>query len=492
MRRISLGLVILSFAAGAQSEIARVEPRAQVGAVDTAPGAFSCDLTFDLSACREVSTAYAQLIVPMQIKGAGYTMLRLFAVDAAGAERLVAATCPNAGHKAAFFDMTNVLNTQLPARRLDLRIEQAVGSEIALSLIENRPVSLRISAEAYPRCGLSESLSPIWASARMVNETILPVSTNGAPAEGHLLFTPSGSVTVRSYALDTTYQEGADYVVDGCTIRLLPGSSIPFATRDQLYPDSADAAPGTMKSCKGGYVAYTEGSYWNDHQIAVSYDHLDSWGGPVPFDGKGTLAATKTKLKSGKPIKIALLGDSISAGASASKSHPPYIPGWGELLIHGLRDRFQSDITFVNPSRGGATSGWGKKVTPDFIVPEKPDLFIIAFGMNDANATSVESYLASIKTIMGMVSAENPDTEFILVASMMRNENWRPLTPMNGYLAALKTLESEHVAVADVWSVSETILKTKRFGDISGNHINHPNDFMVRIYAQVTGALLGP
>jgi hypothetical protein len=54
----------------------------------------------------------------------------------------------------------------------------------------------------------------------------------------------------------------------------------------------------------------------------------------------------------------------------------------------------------------------------------------------------------------------------------------------------LKTFESEHVAVADVWSVSEHILKTKRYCDISGNHINHPNDFMVRVYAQVAGALL--
>jgi lysophospholipase L1-like esterase len=491
MRRIFSGLVILSFALGAQSEIARVEPRAQVGAVETAPGAFSCDLTFDLSACKEAGSAYAQLIVPMQIEGAGYTMLRLFATNDAGAERLVAATCPNAGHKAAFFDVTDLISTQLPARHLDLRIKQAAGSEIELSLIENRPVSLRISAEAQPRCGLSDSLSPVWASARMVNETILPVSTNGAPAEGQLLFAPKGSVTVRNYALDKTYQEGADYVVDGRTIRLLPGSSIPFATRDQLYPDSADAAPGTMESCKGGYVAYTEGSYWNDHQIAVSYDHRDSWGGPVPFDGTGTLAATNTKLKNGKPIKIALLGDSISAGASASKSHPPYIPGWGELLIRGLGNRFQSEITFVNPSRGGATAGWGKKVTPDFIVPEKPDLFIIAFGMNDANGTPVKSYVASIKTIMGMVSAENPDTEFILVASMPRNEDWRSLTPMNGYLAALKELESEQVAVADVWSIGEYILKAKRYCDVSGNHVNHPNDFMVRVYAQVTGALLG-
>jgi len=61
---------------------------------------------------------------------------------------------------------------------------------------------------------------------------------------------------------------------------------------------------------------------------------------------------------------------------------------------------------------------------------------------------------------------------------------------MAGYLAALKTLESKQIAVADVWSVASHILKTKRYCDVSGNHVNHPNDFMVRVYAQVTDALL--
>jgi hypothetical protein len=62
---------------------------------------------------------------------------------------------------------------------------------------------------------------------------------------------------------------------------------------------------------------------------------------------------------------------------------------------------------------------------------------------------------------------------------------------MNGYLAALKSLESEKIAVADVWSMHAHILNTKRYCDISGNHVNHPNDFMVRVYAQVVDALLG-
>ena len=33
-------------------------------------------------------------------------------------------------------------------------------------------------------------------------------------------------------------------------------------------------------------------------------------------------------------------------------------------------------------------------------------------------------------------------------------------------------------------SVSQAILKHKDFHDYSGNNINHPNDYFVRVYAQ--------
>ena len=483
MRRIFFGVVLI-LAAVAQAEGVRFS--AQPEAVSEIHGGFSCDLTFDLSGFQGKSTAHAGFMLPLVVKG--YPLLHLFAREADGSEQFVTATSPNGGHGAAIFTLTDFLNGHLPCDKLVLHVKEISCEGASVELQKNRPVSLSVEAEERPRYELSEVLSPIWASKRMVNETVLPVSAGGTSAEGRLLFAPSGNVTVRNYALDTTYQEGVDYVLDGNLIRLTGRSAIPFVTEKELYPDAPGGKFTATESCKGGYVAAKEGM--SAYQLAVSYDHTEPWTGTVPADGAGKLAVTKKKLQTGQPLKIALLGDSISFGASASKSSPPYLPGWGELLIQGLRQRYKSPITFVNPSRGGANSNWGVKVIPNFIAPEKTDLFIIAFGMNDANGTSAESYIANIKTIMGLVSAGNPDTEFILVASMMRNENWRSLTPMNGYLAALKTLETEHVAVADVWSASEYILKTKRFGDISGNHINHPNDFMVRVYAQVTGALL--
>jgi len=36
-----------------------------------------------------------------------------------------------------------------------------------------------------------------------------------------------------------------------------------------------------------------------------------------------------------------------------------------------------------------------------------------------------------------------------------------------------------------VTSMSRRLLETKRFRDYTGNNVNHPNDFMARVYAQV-------
>ena len=62
---------------------------------------------------------------------------------------------------------------------------------------------------------------------------------------------------------------------------------------------------------------------------------------------------------------------------------------------------------------------------------------------------------------------------------------------MIGYLEALKALEGPGVAVADMWSMHGYLLKHKTYWDMTGNHVNHPNDFLVRIYAQTLLATLG-
>ena len=123
---------------------------------------------------------------------------------------------------------------------------------------------------------------------------------------------------------------------------------------------------------------------------------------------------------------------------------------------------------------------------------KKPDLVIIAFGMNDASGRfSPADFTANIQRIMDGIQAGHPATSFIVVSPMLGNADWKHAAPdlYPQYRDALMTLRGPGVAVADLTSFWSLFLQHKRFVDIAGNGVNHPNDFGYRVYAQVLLAL---
>ena len=58
------------------------------------------------------------------------------------------------------------------------------------------------------------------------------------------------------------------------------------------------------------------------------------------------------------------------------------------------------------------------------------------------------------------------------------------------YRDALAELRHPGVALADMTSIWTTLLEQKQDWDMTGNGVNHPNDFGHRVYAQVLSALL--
>ncbi len=85
-----------------------------------------------------------------------------------------------------------------------------------------------------------------------------------------------------------------------------------------------------------------------------------------------------------------------------------------------------------------------------------------------------------------------PRAEFILVASILPNPQ---ATDFVGFhmenRQMLLSLKEIGTAVADVTSMHQAFLKHKAYADMTGNHINHPNDFLARLQAQVMLATLG-
>jgi lysophospholipase L1-like esterase len=217
--------------------------------------------------------------------------------------------------------------------------------------------------------------------------------------------------------------------------------------------------------------------------VQVSYWHKkDLW--PVEVKPQPErLTRVLTKLGAKQPIKLVALGDSITQGFNASgfkeSLAEPYQPAYPQLVANTLQKRFGSQVTLVNFGAAGAEAGWGVEMVPK-VTAEKPDLVFLAFGMNDGGG-----YDTKMTKMRDDVMAANPDADVVLVAPMTMN----PLfAGAEGFLWKAKFLGGlvrPNVALADVATPWIEILKKKSYSDISGNNVNHPNDFGHRLYAHV-------
>lgn len=200
------------------------------------------------------------------------------------------------------------------------------------------------------------------------------------------------------------------------------------------------------------------------------------------------------KLEEEKAAKIVFYGDSITAGCNASGTEYggntlPYTPSYAQMVASSLEDKYASKIECVNTSLGGANTEWGLENVEKNVISHAPDLVVIAFGMNDADLT-VAKYKRMISEMIDKIHAADPDCAVVAVAtSVPNNETEWFYGNQKEYVAGLKALEREEkydfVAVADMTAMHLDLLKAKRFRDMTGNNVNHPNDFLARVYAQV-------
>jgi lysophospholipase L1-like esterase len=230
-----------------------------------------------------------------------------------------------------------------------------------------------------------------------------------------------------------------------------------------------------------------------------------------------------TKLINGEDVTIFFYGDSITHGASASfiDNYAPYQYSYSLLFTEALADLYgytvkyvktdmagapiipaedyvagdRGTITYINPSVGGWTSQNGKQNFDTYVKPFVEeygcDLFLIAYGMNDAGSAA-RTVARTMKYVLDGVRELDSDCSLMFVSTMVPNPN-----ATNGWYGLQDKQEPELIktaedyveegipcAVACVTSTSKAILEHKEFQDYSGNNINHPNDFFCRVYAQ--------
>jgi lysophospholipase L1-like esterase len=340
------------------------------------------------------------------------------------------------------------------------------------------------------------ALKPFWRSDVMDGESVLFMSDNASSApKATLLFVPTKITAVRNSAGNVTYEEGRDYLwTPGTrTITLPKDSRIVHKTpKDLRRPPKTQQFSLTHRD-GNGEILFGATHEYHDMQTSISYTHPIAWTGATPSFASNQLPRTIERLKAKRPVAIALLGDSISTGCNASgwAKAAPFQPPFQDLFAMNLEAVYGAKVSLRNFAVGGTGSAWGVQ-TIGKLIDAKPDLVILAFGMNDAGGLPPAQYQANIRAMIDAVRKTQPQAEFILIASMLGNPDWvvMRLDRFPEYRDALRQLCGPGVALADMTSMWTEFQKHKKDWDMTGNGVNHPNDFGHRIYAQVLSTLL--
>ncbi len=340
-----------------------------------------------------------------------------------------------------------------------------------------------------------ELMSPFWQSEVIRSEPILFVR-DADETRGSLLFPIDEVISVTNAAGDVTYQQGVDFQfkVGSREIVIPSGSRINTMSPEDLRRPANSQKHRLTHRDGNGEILFGATLEYHQMQTMVTYKkQANDWSVAMTNFDPAALPITLEKLRSHKELSIVLLGDSISTGCNASAwgNGAPFQPAYQDLLVQHLREHYQTNVTLANLAVGGTSTPWGiTKI--DEVVEHTPDLVILAFGMNDSAGRAADEYAKNIATMIAKTREKLPNSEFVLVASMLGNRDWITLKHevFPKYRDSLLALREKGVAVADMTSVWEEFLKRKKDCDLTGNGVNHPNDFGHRVYAQVLSALL--
>jgi lysophospholipase L1-like esterase len=329
-------------------------------------------------------------------------------------------------------------------------------------------------------------IKPYWSGDFMANESVLFAGEEGSAS---LLFVPRNGVSVRSCDLKTEYVEGVDYLLSGNQITRLEGSSMPFFTEEELYPSEQVERSKAGRFPDRPWVLFGEGGWIAQHQVFVSYFHDDAWQGILPEDQSQKLSKTHQKLERGEPLRLLFFGDSITTGVNASGrlGFAPFADPWPMLVKKGLEKLYpEACIQDTNTAVGGKKTAWGLETLEENLLVHQPDTVILAFGMNDRELTP-EEHVAEIKTLIERTQAALPEVEIVLVATMLHNAEtfkfWAGQYLFEDAYRRLLLPSHPELALVPMTSVHAALLKKKQYRDMTGNNVNHPNDFLARAYA---------
>ncbi len=342
-------------------------------------------------------------------------------------------------------------------------------------------------------------LDPVWrADGDVVHQesSVLFQDTAGGPLVGRLAFPVLEIVSVRNSNRELTYDPAKQVKLNANnTFELTADSHAPLIKTADLFPPTG--SPMSYKHRVGHpeqSLLYGPGRWFHDHQVEVTYRRKAFiWKGAVPTFADGQLPRTITRLKAGEPLTIGVSGDSISAGGDASGLNQvaPQMPAFPELVAQQLGQSYKSRITLKNRAVGGWSIANGN-ADLDALLAEKPELIVMAYGMNDVGRKDPAWFRGQAEQFIQRVRTADPHIELILVPPMLGHVEWvhTPREMFFLYRDELQSLCGPGIVLADLTSLWHELLQSKHDLDLTGNGLNHPNDYGHRLYAQVLLALL--
>lgn len=348
---------------------------------------------------------------------------------------------------------------------------------------------------------LDEYLIPLWEGNIVYDESIMVVrNRNGSISLQPLAYKATKIISVKNAALTVTYVEGTDYLLQDGMLKIQDNGNIFVMDYDDYFP--INPKEGEAFSTYFGFTVWHEGAYFHDRQIVVTYEHKES---DIYFPGivKGDLVVFD-KLRKKENLNMLFLGDSITFGwnSSALVDVAPYLPSWDKLTALSIQKRYGyekvieedqdfsgiGNIRYVNTAVSGTSITWGLQNVQELVCNYRPDMVFLAFGMN-AGGLDAATFKERLYKIIYEIRKDNSDCSVVLVATTYPNPNLtRKTFYIQEYVHVLHQVKEElgNIAVSDMSTLHKKLLDVKPYHHMTGNNINHPNDFLMRQYAIVT------
>ena len=339
------------------------------------------------------------------------------------------------------------------------------------------------------------STRPVWEGDTVYNETVWPIDLDGGEPVIPLLYHADRIISVTDTSLEREFSAGVDYGLKDGKILIKRDGNINITPRDGFFlKEIQQDSPFKIAAEGGGWLYFAEGDGITKKQICVTYAHTDEWSFSTPAK-TAKLKRTLGRIKNKEKLNFAFFGDSITYGCNSSGlkdiNVPPYAPIWPEMIVERMKQN-GGDIGYVNRAVGCMDSRWGAENLYGLFKNDAPDLMLIAFGMNDGDVAHFEEYITKMTEDALKI---NPGCEFLLVSTILPHRLaagfYREQYKQQQILQRICESYGDKAELVPMTDMHKALLQRKRYMDMTGNNVNHPNDFLAAVYAQTVLRILG-